>query len=149
MFSKSCVGLELSRNLRMALMSGRGGKYRLQKNFEIPDFASMADEQRRETVSALIKKHAIQAGDVYLMLSSDQGIVRQMDLPVEVKSKLRSVIELQIESLSPWPASEVYWECAAAEPAKGAKSVVVSVAIAPKTAVDPGIDSFQRDRKSV
>ena len=143
MFSKSCVGLELSRNLRMALMSGRAGKYRLQKNFEIPDFASMADEQRRETVSALIKKHAIQAGHVYLMLPSDQGIVRQMDLPVEVKSKLRSVIELQIESFSPWPASEVYWECTAAEPPKGAKSVVVSVAIAPKTAVDPWIEFFK------
>src|ERR1051326_1140226 len=134
------LGIEISaKDLRVALVQRGFGKLRLLKTDEISGFADMPVEEQKTAIAGLIKKHKISANRVFLTLPRDQGIVRQIEFPAEVRDNLKSAVELQIEALCPWPAEEIYWDFAFREPRAGA-AIIVTVVAMPRTNLDPWIE---------
>ena len=141
---KSCLGIEICGNdLRFAIMRSHFGKLRLVATHRIGDFMTLSDEDRAKAVTTLAKNHYVPTGRVYLTLPRDQGIVRQVDLPVELGQKLADVIKIQVETFSPWPLDEIYWDFAHEPKKSGRKLTTVTIAIVPRTFLDPWIKFFK------
>ncbi len=103
----------------------------------------MPEDEKKRAVSELVRKHRIAPARVHLSLLRDNGIVRQIEFPVEVRDRLKSAVGLQIETLSPWPLAEIHWDCSHAAPGKGAKTLLATVVIIPKALLDPWILFFK------
>ncbi len=143
MLLRTSVGIEISgKDLRIAVVRRAGGKLRLVQTLEISGFSDLPPEEQRTSIAKLVQRHKLSSGHVYLSLPRDRGVVRQMAFPVEIREKLRPAVTLQLETLSPWPADEVYWDFAEEAPKKGNKAIRVTVVIIPRTALDPWIDFF-------
>src|SRR5207237_3482194 len=113
---RSSVGSEIcDRDLKIAVTRSNFGKLRLISVYRIPGFINLTDEERRKGIRALVKREGIPTGRVYLSLPREQGIVRQVDLPSQMTQKLGDVVKLQVETLSPWPLEEIYWDFATAQ----------------------------------
>ena len=109
---------------------------RLLGTFEIPDFTSLTPADQRRQLLDLRKKHRFSGSRVHLAVPHEDGVVRQIVLPLEVQNKLDDVVGLQMESLSPWPVDEVYWTYVKAPPAKGDRTLLVTVVVVPRTTLD-------------
>jgi Tfp pilus assembly protein PilN len=142
-FTKSSLGLEICGNdLRLAVTRSSFGKLRLMGLHQIPDFVTLSEEDRKKAIKALVKMHSIPTRRVYLTVSREHGIVRQLDLPVEMVQKLGDVVKLQVETLSPWPMEEIYWDFVE-QHKKNQKLMTVTIAIITRTVLDPWIAFFK------
>jgi len=143
-FSTS-IGIELAgRDLRIAVLQARFNKLRLLRSAEIADFLDLPAEEQKEALAKAIKEHNLAHGLVFLSLPHDRGMVRQMEFPIEVSEKLKSAVELQIESLCPWSADEIYWDFSKEPPKKGAKTLRITIVIVPRANLNPGWNSSNR-----
>src|SRR5678815_2681692 len=141
---QTSVGIHITdTDLHMAVVQARLGRFRLLGSDEITGFAALSQDDKKSALSALIKKHGLRRAFVFLTVPRRMGICRNVELPVEVGDRANSAVGLQIESLSPWSAEEVYWGCAVERPGKTDKSLKVSVAIVPRVALDPLIETFK------
>ena len=137
MIPKTSVGLELvGGTLRIAVIRSFLNRRRLVGTFEIPDFTSLSPADQRRQLLDLRKKHRFSGSRVHLAVPHGDGVVRQIVLPLEVQDKLDDVVGLRMESLSPWPVDEVYWTYVKAPPAKGDKTLLVTVVVVPRTTLD-------------
>src|SRR5687768_2073545 len=140
----SAIGLQLvDSDLRIAVLQSRLGKLRLVQSLRIQDFSKLTDEDKRNTLAALVSKHHFHRTQAFLTLPRKAGIIRQIELPVEIGDRLQSAIALQIESLSPWAIEEIYWNYASEKPSRRAKFIKVAIAIIPRTALAPWISFFK------
>jgi len=140
----TALGVEIAgKDLRVAVLQTRFGKMSLEVTGAVPGLLDLAPEEQRGSVLRLIKELKVSTHRVFLSLPSSCGVLRQIDFPIEVREKLKSVIGLQVENLGPWSADEVYWDFGYSTPPKSAKSVRVTVAIIPKAALDPWIQFFK------
>lgn len=141
---RTSAGLEITASdLHLAVLRESMGRLRLAHLATITGFVQMADEEKKRSVSELVKKHGIAPARVHLSLLRENGIVRQIEFPVEVRERLQSAVGLQIEALSPWPLAEIHWDCSHAPPGKGAKTFLATVVIIPKALLDPWIQFFK------
>jgi general secretion pathway protein L len=106
----------------------------------------LGPDDRKAALARLLKQDKVPAARVFLSLPRDQGVLRQMEFPVEVGDKLRQAITLQLETLSPWPVEDVYWDFAKDPARHGAKSTTVSVIIVPRTTLDPWLEFFRSSK---
>ncbi len=105
---KTSLGIQISgKDLRIALLKSTFGKARLVRTTVIQEFAQMPVEEQKKKLMDLVRKERLSASRVFLSLPHHHGMVRQLELPVEVKETLKAALELQIETLSPWPAEEI------------------------------------------
>ena len=138
------LGLEIiGRDLRIAAVRATLNKFRLGKCSVISGFLDLSEEDRRRTLSDFVRKQKLFAARVFLTLPHDKGVVRQMEFPVEVKEKLKSAVALQVETLSPWPVNEIYWDVSEEQPTKGARTFSAAVGIVPRDVLDPWISFFK------
>jgi general secretion pathway protein L len=98
------------------------------------------DDDRRERLQTLVGKSANRA---FLVLSRDHGVVRNLQLPVDVQQDLKSALALQIEAISSWPEQEVYWDYIVERPADKPKWLAVTVVIIPKSILDSWLQLFE------
>src|SRR5262245_41320171 len=89
----------LGEELRISLIRLFGGKQRVLKTTSIPN-----------TSQALSQALGRTSNRVLLCLPREQGVVRQLQLPVDIQRDLKSALTLQIEAISAWPEQEVYWD---------------------------------------
>jgi general secretion pathway protein L len=82
----------------------------------------------------------------FLNLPRNQGVVRQLQLPIDVQNNLRSALALQIEAISAWPEAEVYWDFVAQKATDNPKMLAITVVIIPKTVLDPWLQIFESAR---
>jgi len=144
MMFKTSIGIEVAgKDVRFAILCSTFGKLRLVHTEEIPNFLEMTVEDRKSTVNRIVKRHNLSPNRVHLSLPREKGIVRQLEFPVEIREKLKSVVSLQLEDLSPWPANEVYWDFSHDVPKKGAKTVRVTVTMIPRATLDEWVDFFK------
>src|SRR5262245_61709928 len=116
---KNSVGIEIAgHDLRLAVLRSIWGRLKLVGQHRIVGFDTLSEDERIKAVQALFKKSRIPVSRVYLAISREQGIVRQMDLPADTGQKLSSIVKLQVETLSPWPLDEIYWDFSAEPPKK-------------------------------
>ncbi len=140
---RTSVGIEISGNdLRVAVVRSVFGKLHLIGSFQIPGFIALPSVERSGALAELVKKNGIPASNVFLSLPRGQGVIRQIQFPVEVRENLRSAVALQIETLCPWPVEEVYWDFAEERTGRTDKQLNVTVAIIPRTALDEWIPFF-------
>src|SRR5262245_40475375 len=140
---RTSVGIEIcDSDLRLAVTRSNFGKLRLISVFRIPGFMNLSEEERKKGLRALVKRERIPTGRVYLTLSREQGIVRQVDLPSQMTQKLADVVKLQVETLSPWPLEEIYWDFAQ-DQHKNRKFITVTIALLPRNLLDPWIAFFK------
>ena len=52
-------------------------------------------------------------------------------------------MKIQVETLSPWPVAEIYWDFAAEAPKKDQKVITVTIVIIPRVHLDPWIVFFK------
>ena len=141
--TRNSVGVEICGNdLRLAVMRMTFGKLRLTAVHRIAGFMTLDEEAQKKAVRTLVKNNAIPVSRVYLSMPREHGIVRQIDLPVEMAQKLADVVKLQVETLSPWPLDEIYWDFAQ-EQKKNRKLTGITISIIPRTALDPWIAFFK------
>jgi Tfp pilus assembly protein PilN len=144
MFFRTTTGIELGEtDLTIAVVRNTFGKTRLIGVRRLDGFVKLDENERRKTLEEALKAHRIPGATVYLSLPRDQGIVRQIQLPVELKRKLPDIIKIQIETLSPWPVTEIYWDFAVEVPKKDQKLMTITIVIIPRTFLDPWIVFFK------
>jgi len=143
MFGNS-IGFEiLGNDLRVAIVTTAFRKRRLVASEAVAGFMEMDQAQRLSALKDLVRKHKMTPGGVYLGLPGDRGVIRQVELPVEIRDRLPAAVALQLEALSPWPSEETYWDYSV-EPSKSdAKVIVVSVVIISREALDPWLALFK------
>ena len=143
-FTKNSVGIEIAgKHLRLAIVRSNFGHLRLVAVHRIADFLDLDDGERRKVIKALIKNGRIPTAHVYLGIPREQGMVRQVDLPSEMGQKLADVVKLQVETLSPWPLDEIYWDFAREPHKKNQKLATITIAIIPRTVLDPWMAFFK------
>src|SRR5207244_10774882 len=86
--------------------------------------------------SALPKTLGKSSNRVFLDLPRNQGVVRQLQLPVDVQQSLRSALALQIEAISAWPEAEVYWDYIVEKSADNPRMLSITVVVVPNTVLD-------------
>ena len=142
-FGRSSFGIEIcDSDLKLAVTRSNFGKLRLISVHRIAGFMKLSDEERKQEIRALVKRERIPTGRVYLTLPREQGIVRQVDLPSQMTQKLAEVVKLQVETLSPWPLEEIYWDFAQDQP-KNRKFTTITIALLPRNLLDPWIVFFK------
>src|SRR5262249_16604991 len=102
--------------------------------------AAIPSEDSREQLVAVLGKSSNRG---FLILSRDHGIVRQLQLPVDVQQDLKSALALQIEAISAWPEQDVYWDYIVERPADKPKWLAIKVVIIPKSILDPWLQLFE------
>ena len=102
----------------------------------------MPSAERRQRLLELRKKHLIPVSRVHLILPHGDGVVRQLELPLEVQDKLDDVVRLQMESVSPWPMEDVYWAWARTASTKGSGNLTVTIALVPRQRLDAHAETF-------
>lgn len=144
MFFSNSVGFKISgTDLRVGVIKNVFGKLRLSATDTVAGFLDMDEDQRRRAVLDLTRKHKIGAGRVYLSIPRDNGVVRQIEFPIEVRDKLREAVTFQMETLSPWPTDEIYSDYSAGVPKSTSKTIPVTVVIIPRAVLDPWITFFK------
>jgi Tfp pilus assembly protein PilN len=144
MLTKTAAGIEISgKDLKLAVVRSAGKKFRLVQAVEVPGFVDMSAAEQKAALTALVQQHKVPLHRVFLTLSRDLGTIRQLEFPAEIGDKLRSAIALQVEALSPWPADEIYWDFSNEPLRKGLKTILVTVVIIPREALDPWIALFK------
>jgi general secretion pathway protein L len=138
---QTTVGIDIAASgLRIAAVQSRIGGFHLTRFEEVTGFSSMSDAGKADTIRELTQKYNLRQARLFLTLSRELGICREIELPIEAADRVRSAASLQVESLSPWPADEVYWDCATLESAaalKGDKTFRVTICIVPRIVLDP------------
>ncbi len=142
---QAAVGIEIAGNdLQIAVVRDFAGKRRLLYQEVLAGFLALPEQDRSSALLAIFKKNKLSGLNVHLTFPGNCGVVRDLEFPAAqvMEANLRSAVALQIESLSPWPLDEIYWDCAW-EIDKGARSIVVHVGIVPRQVVDPWIGLFR------
>lgn len=144
MLFRTSVGIEISgKDLRVAVIRSVMGKLRVVQSIEISGFIDLAPEEQKTSIAALVSRHKLPSGRVYLSVPRDRGIVRQIEFPLEVREKLNSAVTLRLETLCPWPVEEIYWDFAGEAPKKGVKTIRTTVVMIPRVVLDPWIEFFK------
>jgi Tfp pilus assembly protein PilN len=144
MLIKTSVGIQLAgKDLRFAVMRSTFGKLRLIASEVISDFAGKPSEEQKTLLRQTITRHKIPSTRVFLTLPHESGVVRQVELPVEVRETLRRAIELQLDVLSPWPAEDIYWDVIQEPVKRSGKSFIATISIIPRSTLDPWIELFK------
>src|SRR4030095_11731089 len=142
-FGRSSVGIEIcDSDLKLAVTRRNFGKLRLVSVYRIAGFVRLNAEERKKGIRTPVERERIPTGHVYLTLPREQGIVRQVDLPSQMTQKLAEVVKLQVETLSPWPLEEIYWDFAQ-DHQKGRKFTTITIALLPRNLLDPWIAFFK------
>src|SRR6266568_2740647 len=126
--AKSSVGVEIAgRVLRLAVLRSSIGKLRLLATHRIAGFLDLDEEAKKKAIRTLVRNSRIPGLRVYLTLPREHGIVRQVDLPSEMAQKLAEVVRLQVETLSPWPLQEIYWDFGQEPQKKSRKLITITI----------------------
>src|SRR5438132_2808933 len=143
-FLRSSTGIEVGESdLTIAVVRNSFGKLRLVSLHRLDAFMTFGEEERKKTIQSLLKATRIPAGRVYLSLPREQGIVRQVQLPADIHKRLPDVVRIQVETLSPWPVAEIYWDFAAETAKKGQKLITITIVIIPRIHLDSWIVFFK------
>jgi Tfp pilus assembly protein PilN len=140
---RTVVGIDVAgADLRVAILRSSIGKLRLINAFAVEGFEGLDVAARKAELVKMGERHQLKGSRIYLSVSEELGVARQLEFPVEVAGGLRSAVELQIENLSPWPVDEVYWDLAWKKPVRGEKKLRVTVAIATRDNLNQWTDLF-------
>ncbi len=143
-FLRSSTGIEVGEtDLTIAVARNSFGKLRLVSLHRLDALMTLGEEERKKTIQSLVKANRIPTARVYLSLPREQGIVRQVQLPADIHKRLPDVVKIQVETLSPWPVAEIYWDFAAEAPKKDQKVITVTIVIIPRVHLDPWIVFFK------
>jgi general secretion pathway protein L len=141
---RTTTGIEITDSaLRIASVQARLGGYRLLRFDQIEGFAGLPEIEKVKALAALLAKYPSYKTSTFLTVPRRLGICREVELPVEVGDRVGSAIALQIESLCPWTADEVYWDFAVVPPGRGEASMKVSIGIVPRAVLDPVLSVFR------
>jgi Tfp pilus assembly protein PilN len=144
MLARNSVGLEIGeKDLSIAVTRSSLGKVQLTAVHRITGFVSLTEDERKKVLQTLVKKNRISTSRIYLTLPREHGIVRQIDLPVDLGKKLSDVVKIQVETLSPWPIAEIYWDFAVEAAKKGQKLITITIVIIPRIHLDSWIAFFK------
>jgi general secretion pathway protein L len=126
----------LDRLVQQYAVTMQGDVWRLQRigaddaslSIDVRDDAVLVREQiERMEPSARMARIAV-------MLEPDDVLFRTVRLPASAAAHLRSVVELQLERLSPFPADAVRFDCKTLEEVDG--DIEVEVGIVPRATLD-------------
>ncbi len=140
---KTIAGFEVAGDdLRVTVVRAAFNNRRLISSFVVEDFVGMGTDERRAELEKVAERHQFRSARAFLSLPESTGMVRYLELPVEVRESLRPAVEFQVESLSPWPKEEIYWGMSSKDRGKPGKPLHVTIAIITREGLDPWIDLF-------
>jgi len=134
---RTTTGVEITdSDLRIASVQFQLGRLRVLRSEQIEGFVALSAAEKANAIASLVAKYPAFKTSTFLTVPRRMGVCRPIELPVEVGDRLGSAVGLQIESLSPWTADEVYWDYAAAKPGPAERSMKVAVGIVPRAVLD-------------
>jgi general secretion pathway protein L len=141
---RTTTGIEITDSaLRVASVQFQLGRLRVLRSDQIDGFVALPASEKTAAIASLLAKYPGYRASTFLTVPRRLGVCRQIQLPVEVGERVGSAVALQIESLSPWTADEVYWDYAAAKPEHGEQALKVAVAIVPRAVLNPILSSLR------
>src|SRR5207237_4965851 len=103
MFIGTNLGIEISgKDLRIAVIRSAIRRLRLAQVLEIAGFADLAPAEQKTALQKLVKQDKLSPNRVFLTLPRDRGIARQIELPSEIRDKVKSAGALQVVTLCRW-----------------------------------------------
>ena len=140
---KTIAGFEVAGNdLRITVVRAVFNRRRLISSCVVEDFVGMGTDERRAELKKVAERHQLRRARAFLSLPESSGMVRYLELPVEVRESLISTVEFNVESLSPWPTEEIYWDMSLKDPGTPGTPMRVTIALIPREGLDPWIDLF-------
>ena len=140
---RTLVGIDIAgSDLRIAILRSSLGKLRMIGTFTVDGFQEMDRGAQKVEMTKIVRRHQLEGRGIFLSLPPGSGLVRQLEFPIEAAADLRAAVELQIESLSPWPVEEIYWDIAWRKTVRGEKRLRVTIAIALGQSLDQWLDLF-------
>ncbi len=140
---RTVVGVDIAgSDLRVAILRSAFGKLRLVSTFAVEDFAHMDAAAQRQELSKIGERHQLNGSRIFLSLPEELGVARQLEFPIEAAADLKPAVELQVESLSPWPVEDVYWDLAWRNSTRGGAKLRVTVAIAERAKLEQWVELF-------
>jgi general secretion pathway protein L len=125
---------ENGEGLLLTLIRRFMGKETVLKKIVVPDAAALPQTVGKSSNRA------------FLNLRREQGIVRHLQLPVDVQQDLKSALTLQIEAISSWPEQDVYWDYIVSKAKDTPKLLQITVVIIPKTVLESWLQTFEAAR---
>jgi general secretion pathway protein L len=125
---------ENGEGLLLTLIRRFMGKETVLKKIVVPDAAALPQTVGKSSNRALLN------------LRREQGIVRHLQLPVDVQQDLKSALTLQIEAISSWPEQDVYWDYIVSKAKDTPKLLQITVVIIPKTVLESWLQTFEAAR---
>jgi general secretion pathway protein L len=122
---------EAGEGLLLTLIRRFMGKEHILKKISVPDLPGLPQAFGKSSNRA------------FLTLGREKGVVRQLQLPVDVQQDLKSALTLQIEAISAWPEQDVYWDYIVEKNKDNSKLLKITVIIIPKTVLEPWLQTFE------
>ena len=140
---RTVVGVDVSTgNLRIAMLHSSLGRLKLTGTFKLEQFESMDLSEQTTALSKAAAQYPLKGARIFLSLPQESAVVRQITFPVQAAADLRAAVELQIESLSPWPVVDVYWDLGRGRRVRGETKLHVTVALVARATVDRWVELF-------
>jgi general secretion pathway protein L len=80
------------------------------------------------------------AEGVVLRLPAEQGLIKELSLPLVAETNLRQVVGFEIDRLTPFAAGQLYYDVAKLERQADLKRIRIVLVAVPRTAVDPWLN---------
>ncbi len=119
--------------LRMVIVGRRFNRYYVLDRFHREGPLA---EGLEEKLVGWLRKWRSEEIPITVCLPREDLIVRFLDLPLEAEKQLRKVVAYQVDTLHPFPAGEVYWDCAVVARDGQAKQIRVMVVLVEKSRLE-------------
>jgi general secretion pathway protein L len=94
--------------------------------------------------TALLELRASGRDRVRLMLTSDQLLIKKLQLPMAIEENLREAIGFELDRYTPFKAEQAYYDARVLRRDANKESIEVQLGVAPRAVVDPLLATLRR-----
>ncbi|RJP84112.1 MAG: hypothetical protein C4518_19600 [Desulfobacteraceae bacterium] len=115
MFFNSSIGIDInSHRIRAVHLKAafKGMTLVSESSCLLDESKSRQDRQSdiSDFINGIIREEKIAASDLFIGISGDQAILREIEFPLAVKENLRTTLSYEIEKYIPFPAGDIYFD---------------------------------------
>lgn len=142
-YLKSSVGIEIRNNdlvvscLRSNFSAGVFTNYK-----RVADYKSREREEVRLELDRYFKAHRLARENIVLGIPRSDVLIRNLDLPIEVRDNLKQVIQYQVQSFAPSEEEKFYYDYAVMGSQQEEKRLDVLLVMIPKAVLDAHMETI-------
>jgi general secretion pathway protein L len=115
LFFNSSIGIDInSRRINAVHLKGtfKGVNLVSESRCLMDESKSRQDRQSdiSDFINGFIREENFPASDLFIGISGDHAILREIEFPLAVKENLRTTLTYEIEKYIPFPAGDIYFD---------------------------------------